>query len=65
MLGVVIIAAAESPTAYRYYRTQYYGDAMESSRRSWRHRRGHGGGSSNGHTPSGAPNERPVLPYPS
>jgi capsular exopolysaccharide synthesis family protein len=26
VLGVVLIAASESPTAYRYYRTQYYAD---------------------------------------
>jgi Mrp family chromosome partitioning ATPase/capsular polysaccharide biosynthesis protein len=39
VLGVVLIAANESPTAYRYYRTQYYADHNEDERSHWWQRR--------------------------
>jgi capsular exopolysaccharide synthesis family protein len=69
VLGVVLIASAESPTAYRYYRTKYYGDAVEPSGR-WRRgpRQARGAPpppSSNGNGRTGPSSQRPVQPHPS
>jgi capsular exopolysaccharide synthesis family protein len=68
VLGVVLIAASESPTAYRYYRTQYYAD-IEDNGNWWQRRRGRGKrrhsekatSSTNGAAPQGwSPAEHPV-----
>jgi capsular exopolysaccharide synthesis family protein len=68
VLGVVLIAASESPTAYRYYRTQYYAD-IEDNGTWWQRRRGRAkrhrspkaAASTNGAAPQDwAPAERPV-----
>jgi Mrp family chromosome partitioning ATPase len=67
VLGVVLISATESPTSYRYYRTQYYSDDQDQG--SWwqRQRRRAGGAPtprstppSNGSTSTWEPAERSV-----
>jgi capsular exopolysaccharide synthesis family protein len=62
VLGVVLIAANESPTAYRYYRKGYYAESEEPGGGHWWHRHPRARRGSRSGQPSAGSNPPPRMP---